>query len=246
MSTFKIPVFAEIGNRAAVMGRRSATAFRVLRTAESILDVAVEHLTNTRLTPAAQREDALTAVAKKGLVKRFNLAVEGAKRDRAVIGTARTDLEARAFPENQYGPEIRTAARGMSQAEMVTAAASDLRVLAAIWSAPTMLHGVSREPISHLIERHLQQNHPAELAEIEAAKEAADASAAAVEAATASVREALGMRPREFSDFLERFAPSKTDLEVEAKGGVAPGMPTHSMLTSMELINSDALQGLPA
>jgi hypothetical protein len=110
------------------------------------------------------------------------LSEAGIKRNRAAQKSERTALEQKAFEpyrSDAMGAEIRAALKALPHGEKIKLAADDPRILAALVTAPPIVHGVTPDAITHLVQRHLETNHATEIKKLDAKDEAlnvADAS----------------------------------------------------------------------
>jgi hypothetical protein len=233
--------------------KAAATALRLTSLLPEIAAAPAKHAADKRFTDIAKRDLTRSELAK--LAPKINLCRAAVARNRDAIPVAGADLEKSAFSKYESDPmavEIRQVLRTMKHGDIVKLASADPKVLGAIVSAPEFLHGVKRDAVDHLVDKHLATHHPREVAKIEAMKEAVNVSEGILKTATnlfsdaGSFTQAGVFGTAAVDKFLAEHAPSKADLDAEAAGGVAKGQRKISMVDSFDLIMSDALMGEPA
>ena len=230
----------------------TAHGLRALNVADAVNAAKAKHAANPRLSETGRAENIREDAAKLAL--RLNLSKAGIAHERANRKTERDALAKTVlspFANDALASEIRGAIKALPLGEKVTLASKDPRVLAAISAAPEIVTGVPHDAQVHITNAYLNTNHAAEFER--ATKNDADADEAFVVAAAAltvaeqTLYEAGGFaHGKQFEDWrYEVGKPTAAQLEAEAAGRAAPGVPAFSTTDSIDVGMDTALAGLP-
>jgi hypothetical protein len=250
------PVIKELRSRASVGTRVApmvtAHGIRALNVTDSINAIKATHASNSHLSDAGRvaktREDA------GKLVLRLNLSRAGIAHERATRKSERGALVKAAlspFASDALQIEIRAAIKTLPQGEKVMLASKDARILAAISAAPEIVTGIPHDVQRHITDAYLENNHAADFERARERDKVADEAFAVADAALRVAEDALYQaggfaHGKQLEDWrFEVGKPTAAQLEAEAAGRAAPGVPAFSTSESLDVGMDTALAGLP-
>lgn len=238
------------GGRVAPMV--TAHALRALNVADQVNATKAKHAANPRLSASGKAEQTREDAAKFAL--RLNLSKAGIAHEKANRKTERDALVKAVlspFVSDALASEIRSALKALPHGEKVLLASKDARVLAAISAAPEIVTGIPHDVQKHIVNAYLGNNHAKDFERAtendKVADEAFAAADAALTVAETALYEAGGFaHSKAFEDWRYEVAkPTAAQIDAEAAGRAAPGTPAFSVGDSIDLLMSDALEGLP-
>jgi hypothetical protein len=250
------PVIKELRTRSSAGTRVApmvtAHGVRALNVADSINAIKATHASNSHLSDAGRaaktREDA------GKLALRLNLSRAGIEHERATRKSERDALVKTTlspFASDALQSEIRAALKALPHGEVCVLAAKDPRVLAAIAAAPQIVTGIRPEVLAQLTDAYLENNHAVDFERAKKRDEVADEAFAVASAALTVAENALYQaagfpHTKAFEDWRYEVAkPTAAQLEAEAAGRAAPGLPAFSTSESLDVGMDTALAGMP-
>jgi hypothetical protein len=223
-------------------------SLRLLTVAEAVRAEHTKNAADKHLSQTGQTAKTRAAIVK--LAQRVALSEKGIERERAARKSDRDATEQKVFEKyhaDAMGPEIRAALKPMMHGEKIKLAAEDPRILAALVVAPSVVHGIAPDALAHLIQRHLEQHHPADLKRLDAKDEAIVVADSALRVTREILHKAGGFEHQKVLDdwIVEHGTPSELTLQAEAAGRAGHGQPAWSMTESFDVAGTDVLTGLP-